>query len=413
MQPLESPHPCPMSAAHHLFDVFGVELEYMIVDADTYAVRPICDELLRAAAGEIVSEVEQGRLAWSNELALHVVELKTNGPQSSLDGLATAFHADVVRINELLAPFHARLMPTAMHPWMNPHREMHLWPHEYNPVYEALNRVFDCRGHGWANLQSVHLNLPFCGDDEFGRLHAAIRLILPILPALAASSPAQDGQFGNWLDGRLEVYRTNSSRIPEITGAVIPEQVFTASDYHQIILEPMYRAIAPHDPEGVLQFEWLNARGAIARFDRMAIEIRVVDVQECPAADLAICQAVVDALKSLVAERWTGTREQRALTAEELSEILMGCIRDAHQHRVTHERYLRQFGIDRSSCSTGEIWQAIVQGPALSPELRTLLEAGPLAKRMVQAVQSGRHTLRTLAAALCQSLERNQMFTVG
>ena len=32
----------------------------------------------------------------------------------------------------------------------------------------------------------------------------------------------------------------------------------------------------------------MNSRGAIARFDRNAIEIRVIDVQECPKADLAI-----------------------------------------------------------------------------------------------------------------------------
>jgi hypothetical protein len=32
----------------------------------------------------------------------------------------------------------------------------------------------------------------------------------------------------------------------------------------------------------VLRHEWVNARGAIARFDRSAIEIRVLDVAECP-----------------------------------------------------------------------------------------------------------------------------------
>ena len=41
------------------------------------------------------------------------------------------------------------------------------------------------------------LNLPFSSDEEFGRLHAAIRLLLPLLPALAASSPL------------VEVYRAN------------------------------------------------------------------------------------------------------------------------------------------------------------------------------------------------------------
>ncbi len=99
------------------------------------------------------------------------------------------------RINGVLEPLGARLMPSAMHPWMDPHREMVLWPHENSSIYEAFNRIFDCRGHGWANLQAVHLNLPFRGDAEFARLHAAIRVLLPLLPALAASSPFIDGRL--------------------------------------------------------------------------------------------------------------------------------------------------------------------------------------------------------------------------
>ena len=55
--------------------------------------------------------------------------------------------------------------------------------------------------------------------------------------------------------------------------------------------------IAPLDPDGTLQHEWLNSRGAIARFDRNAIEIRVLDIQECPVADLAICFQVMSFLK--------------------------------------------------------------------------------------------------------------------
>jgi len=47
---------------------------------------------------------------------------------------------------------------------MDPNREMVIWPHDYSVVYEAFNRIFDCRGHGWANLQAVHLNLPFADD---------------------------------------------------------------------------------------------------------------------------------------------------------------------------------------------------------------------------------------------------------
>ncbi len=77
----------PVKTPLHLFEGFGVELEYMIVDQGSLAVQAIADRLLEDAAGEIVSDVEFDRIAWSNELALHVIELKTNGPAPSLAGL--------------------------------------------------------------------------------------------------------------------------------------------------------------------------------------------------------------------------------------------------------------------------------------------------------------------------------------
>ena len=118
----------------HLFDAYGVELEYMIVDAESLSVLPVTDKVMLEVAGEYVSEIDQGSISWSNELALHVIELKTNGPAQALGPLPGEFQEHVRRINELLAPLGGRLMPTAMHPWMDPHRERRLWPHEYNAV---------------------------------------------------------------------------------------------------------------------------------------------------------------------------------------------------------------------------------------------------------------------------------------
>jgi N-acetylglutamate synthase-like GNAT family acetyltransferase len=62
----------------------------------------------------------------------------------------------------------------------------------------------------------------------------------------------------------------------------------------------MFAQIAPQDPDGNLQEEWLNSRAAIARFERHAIEIRCLDTQEHPRADLAICHLAVEALKRAV-----------------------------------------------------------------------------------------------------------------
>lgn len=405
-----------------LFQAVGVELEYMIVDAQSLDVRPIADELLRDAAGgsEYVGEVQAGEVSWSNELVAHVVELKTTDPATSLTPLAGAFQSQVRRINELLAPHGARLMPGGMHPWMDPFTETRLWPHDCNEIYEAFNKIFDCRGHGWSNLQSVHLNLPFGDDEEFGRLHAAIRLVLPILPALAASSPFVDGRRSDTLDTRLEVYRTNSRRIPAITGQVVPEAVFSEAAYRQTILEMLYAAIAPHDPEGVLQEEWLNARGAIARFMRNTIEIRVLDIQECPAADLAICGLTAGTLRALVEERFCSLAEQQRWPAERLAEILLAAIRAGEQAVVNDREFLRLFGMAATSATLAELWRHIDESAANRPgrtvatdrALHVILAEGPLARRIVRSTGPSptRDAIKNVYARLCECLERGEAF---
>ena len=75
----------------HAFAAYGIEIEYAIVDCDTLDVRAIADRLLADVAGAEVNEFADGPIAWSNELSLHVIELKTNGPAPSLDGLDGLF----------------------------------------------------------------------------------------------------------------------------------------------------------------------------------------------------------------------------------------------------------------------------------------------------------------------------------
>lgn len=404
----------------HLFDGYGVEMEYMIVDRDSLSVRPISDQLLKAVAGEIVNEHSRGPLAWSNELVLHVIEIKSDGPAVSLDNLGTHFQNEVAEANRKLEEFNARLMPGAMHPWMDPFTEMKIWPHENNPIYDAYNRIFDCRGHGWANLQSTHLNLPFYGDEEFEKLCAALRILTPLLPALSASSPIADSEKKPFLNYRMEVYRTNSSKIPFVTGRVIPERVFTRDEYYSTIFEPMYRDIAAYDPEGILQDEWLNSRGVMARFDRGAIEIRVIDIQECPKADIAILQLFVAVTKQLVDEKWSSRTDQKEWSETDLYDILMSVVKDGELAQINNQKYLELFGINKPTIKAGELWQylfELVQNSGLIDEeskkvLRVLFEHGPLGRRILNALPDSftDKDLKRVYGKLCDCLESGEMF---
>ena len=95
-----------------LFEGYGVELEYMIVANGTLDVLPVCDRVIEAAAAALGRErteshpgdVDFGELAWSNELALHVLEMKTDAPVPALEDLADRFQASVRHASDLLRP---------------------------------------------------------------------------------------------------------------------------------------------------------------------------------------------------------------------------------------------------------------------------------------------------------------------
>jgi hypothetical protein len=378
-----------MSESLHLFEGYGIEMEYMIVDRQSLQVKPICDQVLEALGGTIVNEVSLGTVNVSNELVLHVIEFKCNGPQKDWPGMAKAFHEQVTRVNRLLERWEATLLPTAMHPLMNPQNETRLWPHGQNSIYATYNRIFDCRGHGWSNLQSVHINLPFSGDDEFGRLHAAIRLVLPLLPGLAASSPIVEGRVTGKEDNRLDFYSQNQKKIASIIGHVIPERVFTERDYQEKIFAPIKRDITPHDPEGVLEEEWLNSRGAIARFERQAIEIRVLDIQESVRADFAVVSLVVSLVQSLVNETWLSYEEQRQADELELKSCFLGALDLGGQFMVRQPFLLQAFGL-KEPVSLQTLWQQVARAldgehyPLVHfrDEVQQLLSKGTLSSRI-------------------------------
>jgi len=431
-----------------LFEAYGVEIEYMIVDRETLDVLPVCDRLIEAVTGAPDSEVERGAIAWSNELTLHVLELKTNGPADRLTGLAGAFHESVADADRHLEGLGARLMPGGMHPWMDPASETRLWPHEYTEVYRTFDRIFGCSGHGWANLQSTHLNLPFRDDEEFGRLHAAIRLVLPLIPAIAASSPFVEGRHRPELDARLAMYRGNARRVPSVAGHVVPEAAFTRSQYEREVLGRIYDDLAELDPQGVLRHEWVNARGAIARFDRGAVEIRLIDTQECPPADLAVVAAVSEVVRALT----TGPLAERDVAEdpghERLAAVLDRTIVAADAAPIEDEGYLRAIGLappssigprggSRRAPFAGDVWRRLVDrhppadlGVGEARALETQLRHGPLARRMLRAVGRGgdagaekggerggadsgvpRSELRALYQDLCGCLALNEPFS--
>lgn len=345
----------------HLFQAFGIEVEYMMVDRITLKPVPLVDSLFALlSGGRCVSDVSKGPVTLSNELALHVLELKTTDPEPDWVAATRAFRSTITSLQPELDRLHARLLPTGMHPTMDP-KDVVLWPHENHAIYRHYDEIFDCRTHGWANVQSVHLNLPFADDAEFGRLHAAVRVLLPLLPALTASSPIVGGRVGPSGDMRLEHYCNHCDPHPELIGQVIPEAVFDQRQYEQEIYGEIERHRGTYDAAGVFDVSFLNARGAIARFDRGSIEIRLMDVQECPEADLAVCALVVATLKQLCGAEADQLITQQNYSTMQLRSLLNQTIQDGESALISDREYLALFGIDHSPISAGQLWQTLMQ----------------------------------------------------
>ena len=219
----------------------------------------------------------------------------------------------------------------------------------------------------------------------------AVRAVLPLIPALAASSPIADGRATGRLDKRLHVYRNNSSRSPAMTGEVIPEPIFDVDDYRRRVLGPIEVELERLGAPDVLRGQdCTNARGAIARFDRMAIEIRLIDAQECARADLAVAAATSELVRALVEERWSSAGALAALPSAALVEQLALAIDAGPAAPVLERRFAELFGAPRAA-TLGELCQSAVEscfaGPAeLEPALEVVLGEGPLAARLLAAL---------------------------
>lgn len=403
-------------SSYPLFSVMGIEIEYMLVDKDSLDISPKSDEILQELAGEPCNEVELGDIAVSNELVMHVLELKNNGPKAPDAPIVAQFQEALNTVSGKLAAHGLQLLPSGAHPWMNPARETRRWPHGNRDIYQQFDRIFNCQGHGWSNLQSMHINLPFANDEDFNQLHNAIRLLLPLLPALAASTPFLDGHFTGMLDARLDFYEKNQQAIPSICGGVIPEFVSSQGEYNDRILEPMYRDIQAYDPDGILQHEWLNSRGAIAKFNYQAIEIRIIDSQECVNADCAIAKAVFAILQS-----WQ-EQSRYYLDTPCDSKRLKALYDKTRVHGlnvlVDDAELTRQWGLTRPAKTCRQVWEQLIERVSSRLDntsqrtLEYMLSQGSLSERILRACgpDHSRANLARVYRQLGHCLTNNTVF---
>jgi len=283
-------------------EVLGPEHEFSIID-EKLTPLPIVDKVIRDVHGRLVNCASLGACSFGKELQAHVAEFKANKPFVSPVVFEETMQNTVSSILGIIeSRYNARLLGSGMHPFLRL-SDAKVWSHRDRGIYAAMSRIFNLSQHGWLNIQSFQLNLPYRNETEAVRLYSALTNILPYLPAIAASSPIYESRKGAYLDNRLHFYLTNQLEVPSITGSLIPEYVNSFEEYEKTTVRQYSEELAKlKAPRCLLNKEWLNSRGAIIRQDRKAIEIRVLDEQESVKSDVALSCFIRAALRGILSD---------------------------------------------------------------------------------------------------------------
>jgi gamma-glutamyl:cysteine ligase YbdK (ATP-grasp superfamily) len=286
-----------------LLEVLGPEHEFSLVNEELKAL-PIADKVIRDYCGKIVNFVELPCFTFGKEMQLHAMEIKANEPFKSPETFEeTMYEAVTTLLDFLKKKYHASLLGTGMHPLLKL-EDTGLWPHRHRKIYEEYGKVFNLKQHGWLNIQSYHLNLPYSNEANGVLLHNLLAGLCAYLPAISASSPIYEGAIRANVDNRLSFYKVNQREVPSITGDVIPEPVSSFGMYNKEVIERYSHDLAKKGADHTILFkEWVNSRGVIFRFDRSALEVRVMDEQECIKSDVALSCFIRAALRGLISSK--------------------------------------------------------------------------------------------------------------
>jgi gamma-glutamyl:cysteine ligase YbdK (ATP-grasp superfamily) len=280
----------------------GPEHEFSLVNEELKAL-PIADKVIKDYCGKTINFVEQPEFTFGKELQLHVMELKANEPFKSPRLFEETMQKGVATLSGFLDNYKASLLGTGMHPLLKLNATS-VWPHRHRRIYEEYGKIFNLKQHGWLNIQSFHLNLPYGNEEEGVRLHNLLAGLCTYLPAISASSPIYEGEIGPYVDNRLWFYKTNQVEVPSVVGDVVPEYIASFNQYKDNVIGKYSHDLAEAGSGKTLLFkEWVNSRGVIFRFDRAALEVRVLDEQECIKSDVALSCFIRAALRGLMAQQ--------------------------------------------------------------------------------------------------------------
>lgn len=342
--------------------------------------------------------------SWRSGPAGHLVVLCPANPTDDTAQAHIAMQAAVSSASNTLAQRNLLLLPAGAHPFLT--------------GSSTTPAPFTGAEHsGWINNQCLIVKLPFT-DDELAKVLAAVRVLLPILPALSAASPFIDGRAGTSLDMRLVRQNERFQAWPALSGPFIPEAVFTRDDYYRTVFTPIVKALADAGLHDKVDMMAMDSRTATASFDPDHIELKILDGQESIGADLALVELLVAVLRKLCNGRWISTYVQRAWDTADLTEILQKVLATGTQAVIENQQYLRTFGSDATAMNVAQLWEHIIAqlGKQLTVRSRDhamfILREGNLAQRIIRATGAtpDAHKLAQVYGRLCSALIKDEAF---
>jgi len=351
----------------------GTEHEYSINDPDLRPL-PVSDRILKSICGRYESEILFGEVKLGKELQKTVLEIIPRSPADDLLSLETQVYRGVRKFYDIFRDQYV-LLGLGMHPTLKL-EETAVWDHDEGEYYEAYDRLFTIRQHGWLNIQALQINLSYRNEKDLVSTYNRIRSLLPYLIAVTASSPMVEGRLTGTCDNRLLYYRENQKEIPQICNNILPEKIRGIADYRkaqEIVYAELRRRGA-----GILCEEWVNSSGLIIRFSRKCLEIKALDEQESVRSDMAVCAFVRSLLRSPSISRDTDEESLPRLMetaiqrgTEELRPELTRLYSKAWEHATEDER--RYLPVIADRIENGSIAERMTRRLSRDPDIRPVL----------------------------------------
>jgi carboxylate-amine ligase len=240
----------------------GLEEEFAVLDPQTLDMVPRFEELREAAAGPLAGSI-------SGELIASEIEIRSGRGEDLADA-----HARQVELRRLLfahADAHGlALGATGSHPWADFRQQRFIDTEHYRRVVDSLRYVAQRN-----STFSLHVHVGVNDLDRAVRVCDRLRVVLPVLLAVSASSTCVDGVDSGLHSARTQIFTKSFPRcgIPDAFGGwpqfrsylELLERTNSIVEYTQV-----WWSVRPHLSFGTVEVRICDAQVTAQESDALA-----------------------------------------------------------------------------------------------------------------------------------------------